>query len=205
MPKAHPERAGDCQGVTAKILAEVGLSPRREARNPPRYFSAIGLVLPSERCPQRRLFVEQHEQVSGQPDDRAIFKQPEVSENQGLPEDRHHHSHVHWISYIPVEAAYYQVASWKYGRGRPQALKRESGKGIQETNGSQRDNPGPDETDKSQPEKRGFGPPMGDPPGHQTGKESRGDDQKDRRADDRPRSPHRAFIEPADLISLMIS
>src|SRR5439155_5141436 len=105
-------------------------SPRGEAWNPPRHFGAERFVLRPKTRLEGRLFVNQHKRVKQQPDKPAVFKQRDVSENQGLTENRHHYRYVHWIADITIQAGHNQMTGWEDRRRGAHALKCESDERI---------------------------------------------------------------------------
>ena len=114
-----------------ETLSRFGMiSPSGEAWNPPRDFGAEGFVLRSKTCPEGRFFVNQHKHVKQQPDNPAVFKQCDVSENQALTENRDHHRYVDWISDITIQSGNNQMAGWEDRRRRAHALQCESDKRI---------------------------------------------------------------------------
>ena len=170
------------------------LFPRGEAWDPPRDLGAEIFVLRPETCPKSRFFVSQHKQVKQQPDKPAVCKQPNVSENQALTENRTHYRDVHWISDIAIQSGNNQMAGWEDRRRCACALQCESDKGIQEANDPQGEQYPADKTEKGHPEERSFDTPTGDPPGHQTGYNPGGDDKEDRGANNRQHLPYHVLM-----------
>jgi hypothetical protein len=132
--------------------------------------------------------------VKQQPDERAVFEQREVSEDQALTENGANDGYVHRISDITIESGNNQMASWEDRRGRADALQCESAKRIQKANDPQRNQYAASKSENWRPEKWWFESPMGYPPGHQTGYKPWGDDQEDRRTHDRRHSPDHALM-----------
>src|ERR1022692_2853366 len=168
--------------------------PRGDAWHPPRHFGAERCVLGSKTRAEGRLFVNQQNRVKQQPDEPAVLKQGDVSEKQTLTENRDGNRYVHWIADITIQTGNNQMAGREDRRRRTHALESESDERIQQANDSQCDQHAPALTEKPHPEEWSFDSPMRDPPGHQAGNESGGDDQEDSRADDRPSLPHHALI-----------
>ena len=73
-------------------------------------------------------------------------------------------------------------------------LDSKSGERIQETDGAKGDQNATGKLKKRQPQQGRFDTPMGDPPGRQAGYEPRGDDQENRRDEDRERLPNHVFM-----------
>ena len=187
--------AGDGAAIRARTLSRFRIaSPRGEAWNPPRHFSAERFILGSKTRSEGGLLVNQNEHVKQQPDKAAVFKQRDVSEKQTLTENRDRHCYLHWITHITIQTGNYQMTGWENRRRCAHALKSESDERIQEANDSQSNQHAPANAEEPRPQEWSFDPPMGDPPGHQAGYESGGNDQEDGRADNRQHLPHHALI-----------
>ena len=115
-----------------------------------------------------------------EPDNPAVFNQPDVSENQPLAKNPAGYGYVHRITDIAIQSGNNQMTGWEDRRRGAQALQGKSHKRIQKANRPKRDENNPNPANERHPEEWSFDPPVRDPPGRHAGDEPGGDDQEDR-------------------------
>ena len=96
-----------------------------EPRNPARHCFPVFLVRFAELPAQRRLFVEQDEDVSSGQHKDCVLQNVEGTKQRRFSHDDQRHTHVHRIAHVAVQRGRDQKLCWSDRRRSPQPAHRE--------------------------------------------------------------------------------
>src|SRR5262245_65748861 len=104
-----PTRRSSNHSIIRRLHYLSSRVPRSMARNPARDDRAKGIVLRAESLLQRRLFVQQHEDMARQPEHCAVNDKPSIHEQERMTQSNSNNRHVHRVTHAPIETSHHKV------------------------------------------------------------------------------------------------